>query len=88
MSATNKICESCGMPLKKDPNGSGTNADGTKSDKYCSYCYEKGAFTYTGKDVNEFQEFCRKMMVDGGHSRFISWLFTRGMKRLPRWKNQ
>lgn len=87
MSTTKKMCESCGMPLKKDPKGSGTNADGTKSDKYCSYCYENGQFTYTGKDVNEFQEHCRKMMVEGGHSRFISWLFTRGMKRLPRWKN-
>lgn len=87
MSTKNKACESCGMPMKKDPKGSGSNADGSKSDKYCSYCYENGAYTYTGKDVIGFQDHCRKMMMDGGHSRFISWLFTRGMKRLPRWKN-
>ncbi len=81
-----KNCNSCGMPMKKDPKGSGTNADGSKSMEYCSYCYEKGDFTFKG-NVSDFQEFCRKMMIDGGHSRFISWLFTRGMKRLPRWKN-
>ena len=32
-------CQSCGMPLKSDPGGGGTNADGTHSDEYCSYCY-------------------------------------------------
>jgi hypothetical protein len=26
-----KNCQSCGMPLKKDSKGGGTNADGTKS---------------------------------------------------------
>ena len=81
-----KICQSCGMPLKKDPNGGGTNADGSKNEMYCSYCYQKGDFTYEG-NVKDFQEDCKKMMIEGGHSKFISWLFTRGMKRLERWKN-
>ncbi|MGZ3902536.1 MAG: zinc ribbon domain-containing protein [Bacteroidia bacterium] len=83
---TNKMCQSCGMPMKKDPAGGGTNADGTKTQQYCSYCYRNGKFTWEGK-VEDFQEHCKKMMIEGGHSRFISWLFTRGMKRLPRWKN-
>lgn len=83
----NKSCDSCGMPLNKDPKGSGTNADGSKSGLYCSYCYENGKFTYETKDVKEFQEHSRKMMIEGGHNKFVSWLFTRGMSRLPRWKN-
>jgi len=87
MSNTNQSCQSCGMPMKKDPQGGGTNADGSKSEIYCSYCYENGAFTFNGT-VKEFQEFCRKMMVESGYSKFLAWLFTRGMKRLPRWKNQ
>jgi len=87
MNPKNKPCQSCGMPMKKDPQGGGTNADGSKNELYCSYCYENGAFTFNGT-VNEFQEFCRKMMIEGGHSKFLAWLFTRGMKRLPRWKNQ
>jgi hypothetical protein len=75
------------MPMKKDPQGGGTNADGTKSEIYCSYCYENGAFLFNGT-VAEFQELCRKMMIESGYSKFLAWLFTRGMKRLPRWKNQ
>jgi len=85
MSATNKICQSCGMPMKKDPQGGGTNTDGSRNETYCSYCYQDGAFTFDGT-VQEFQEFCRKMMIDSGYSKFTAWLFTRGMKRLQRWK--
>ncbi len=81
-----KRCESCGMPMSKDPQGGGTNADGTKNEQYCSYCYLDGKFTFEGT-VKDFQEFCRKMMIESGMSKFTSWLFTRGMSRLPRWKN-
>ena len=83
------MCQSCGMPLKKDPQGGGTNADGSKSEKYCSYCYQGGAFV--GGDemtVEEFQEFCRKEMIKGGYSRFFAWLWTRGMGRLERWQKK
>ena len=83
----NKFCQSCGMPMSKDPQGGGTSSDGSKSALYCSYCYENGAFKYTGT-VEEFQEFCRQKMIESGHSRFTAWLFTRGMKRLQRWKGQ
>lgn len=32
------------MPLKKSPNGGGTNADGAISKVYCAYCYENGQY--------------------------------------------
>ena len=86
MEKKNKNCQSCGMPLKNDTKGGGTNADGSISEKYCSYCYENGDFRYKG-NVKDFQEFCRVKMIEGGHSKFTSWLFTRGLKRLDRWKN-
>lgn len=38
-----KFCQSCGMPLSDDVLG--TNADGSKSEDYCIYCYKDGAFT-------------------------------------------
>jgi Putative zinc ribbon domain len=79
------ICQSCGMPLKRDTNGGGTNADGSINLEYCSYCFVNGEFTHPGP-VAEFQDFCKEKMIEGGHSRFISWLFTRGMSRLNRWK--
>lgn len=81
----NSFCQSCGMPMKKDPAGGGTNADGSKNEKYCSYCYQNGQFTFNGS-LKEFQEFCRKKMIENGHSKILAWLFTRGMGRLERWK--
>jgi hypothetical protein len=74
------------MPMAKDPQHGGSNANGSKNETYCSYCYANGAFTFNGT-VEEFQEFCRQKMIESGHSRFLAWLFTRGMKRLGRWKN-
>lgn len=85
MKSKNK-CESCGMPLKQDSQGRGSNSDGSINARYCSYCYQNGQFTYTGTDVKGFQEFCRQKMIEGGHNKFTSWLFTRGYSRLPRWK--
>lgn len=83
--STKPMCQSCGMPLSKDPQGGGTNADGSKTEKYCSYCYQNGDFTFHGT-VKEFQEHCRIKMKEGGHSSFMAWLFSRGLKRLERWK--
>ncbi len=85
MEKTYKMCQSCGMPLNKDPQGGGTNADGTKNNKFCSYCYQDGKFTFNGT-VSEFQEFCKMKMIESGQPKFMAWLFTRGMKRLERWK--
>ena len=48
-----KICQSCGMPLDKDPNGGGTNLDGSKSGKYCSFCFQNGKFTDEGITLKE-----------------------------------
>jgi hypothetical protein len=55
--------------------------------KTIANCYQNGEFTFNGT-VNEFQEFCRQKMVESGQSKFLAWLFTRGMKRLERWKNK
>ncbi|MBR3496362.1 MAG: zinc ribbon domain-containing protein [Prevotella sp.] len=37
-----RFCQSCGMPLTEDVLG--TNADGTKNEDYCMYCYKDGKF--------------------------------------------
>ena len=37
-----RFCQSCGMPLTDDVLG--TNADGTKNEDYCMYCYKDGKF--------------------------------------------
>ena len=37
-----KFCQSCGMPLTDEVLG--TNADGSKNEDYCMYCYRDGKF--------------------------------------------
>ena len=37
-----KFCQSCGMPLSA--NVLGTEADGSKNEEYCMYCYMNGKF--------------------------------------------
>ena len=37
-----KFCQSCGMPLNDQVLG--TNADGSKNEDYCMYCYRDGKF--------------------------------------------
>ena len=54
-----KFCQSCGMPLTEDILG--TNADGTKNENCCIYCYKDGAFTgdFT---MEEMAEFCSQFV--------------------------
>ncbi len=48
-----QICQSCGMPLDKDPNKGGTNADKSISDKYCSFCFKDGKFLDEGISLQQ-----------------------------------
>ena len=63
MKIASKFCQSCGMPIKDDPEIGGTNKDGSKSIKFCSYYYQKGKFTFNG-NVNEMQKFCKDKMIE------------------------
>jgi hypothetical protein len=86
---TYKFCQSCGYPLRKDKKGGGTEKDGTASNKYCSMCYENGAFI-TPPEVNtaqKMQEFCIQEMKKAGINIFFAWLATRAIPKLERWKN-
>ncbi|MEZ4912342.1 MAG: zinc ribbon domain-containing protein [Saprospiraceae bacterium] len=53
MKVNKNICQSCGMPLQKDPNKGGTNADNSISDTYCSFCYCDGKFLDEGITLQE-----------------------------------
>lgn len=64
METTNqKFCQSCGMPLT-NPADIGTEADGSTSEHYCKYCYDKGAFT-SPMTMEEMIGFCAPMMSEG-----------------------
>ncbi|MCB0395399.1 MAG: zinc ribbon domain-containing protein [Flavobacteriales bacterium] len=87
MSKTYKICQSCSMPLKKDAQGGGTNADGCKSNMYCSLCNQNG--TFLNPEINsaeKMQAFVKDKLRSMGFPGFLSGLFTKGIPRLERWK--
>lgn len=81
-----KYCQSCGMPMAKDPEHGGSETDGSKSQTYCSICYDAGAFRHPDASVVEFQQHCVDALMRSGMPKVMAWLFTRGIPRLDRWK--
>ena len=81
-----KNCQSCGMPLKKDKLGGGTEKNGSKSIRYCSHCYTKGEFVLPNISVKEMQERVDNKLKAYYLPSFLRWIFTKGIPNLERWK--
>ena len=79
-------CQSCGIPFGKDPQGGGTNADGSKSGMYCSYCYKEGAFVNPTLTADEMQAYASKKLQQYGIPALMANLLTKGIPNLERWK--
>jgi hypothetical protein len=88
MEKTYTMCQSCGFPLKKDKNGSGTEKDGSLSKKYCSMCYMNGEFLDPPEidTALKFQKFCIQEMKKDGMNGILAWILTRGIPKLERWR--
>lgn len=56
-----KYCQSCGMPMGAEETY-GTNADGSKNEDYCQYCFANGAFT-SEMTMDEMIEVCVEPMA-------------------------
>jgi hypothetical protein len=82
-----KNCQSCGMPLKKDAKGGGTNADGSKSTTYCSHCFVDGNFTKPDITAVQMQEFVKEKLKEMKFPGFLAKYFAKGIPKLERWKN-
>ena len=82
---TYKHCQSCGMPLKRDKPGGGTEADGSRSPMYCSHCYVDGKFTLPDFTAAQMQELVRGKLIEMGFPKFLCSFFTKGIPRLERW---
>lgn len=81
-----RICQSCGMPLKSDSE-LGTDKDGKLNNDYCKYCYKNGEFI-DKVDMNEYIEMCSKFGFQAGMTNeemkaFCEKLFP----TLKRWKD-
>lgn len=58
----NKIlCQSCGMPLDTEAL-KGTEKNGLKSNDYCKYCYEDGAFKDPNMNLDDMKNNVKKQM--------------------------
>ena len=83
-----KNCQSCGMPLKKDAQGGGTNKDGSKSVMFCSKCYLHGDFQNPEINTAEkMKDFVKEKLKEMGFPGFIAGFFTKGIPKLERWNN-
>jgi hypothetical protein len=83
-----KNCQSCGMPLTKDQNGGGTEADGTPSTLYCSHCYRDGKFTDPDMTVQQMIELVRGKMKEMHIPGFLSYFMLRSIPKLKRWAGE
>lgn len=85
------VCQSCGMNLSNESD-KGTELDGSKSEEYCSFCYQMGEFTQNLsmekmvelnlKDLNEWnQEAGLNLSEQEAREQLLEYLPT-----LKRWQ--
>jgi hypothetical protein len=86
MFGSGQMCQSCGMPLSKDENGGGTEANGGKSSEYCSKCYQNGAFVDPNMTLEQMQEICKTKMKEMHLPGFMaSHIAKNQLPKLKRW---
>lgn len=81
-----RFCQSCRMPLS--PLVLGTEADGTQSQEYCKFCYDKGAFTQDCT-MEEMIAHCVPLFADSNPDMTLeeaSDLLHELFPQLTRWK--
>ncbi|MFH1512892.1 MAG: zinc ribbon domain-containing protein [Bacillota bacterium] len=52
-----KACQCCAMPMGNTDELFGSNADGSKNEEYCMYCYANGEAQFKGT-MEEMIEIC------------------------------
>jgi len=79
-------CQSCGMPLKADPRGGATNADGTLNPEYCSYCFVNGSFVNPDMSMDQMKALVVEKLQEKGFPKLVARFFAAGLRRLKRWR--
>ncbi len=81
-----KQCQSCGMPLKENADGWGTNRDNNKSDIFCIMCYQDGYFTKPEIDTAEkMQVFVFDILRTKHIPKFLAKIMIKDIPKLGRW---
>jgi len=74
------------MPLAADPKGGGTEADGSISPDYCSFCYQNGAFTTPGVTLEQFVERLQGIMAETNIPEDAAQEALAALPHLKRWR--
>jgi hypothetical protein len=75
------------MPLARDEQGGGTERDGTRSTRYCSHCYDAGAFTLPDLTVGQMRERVVQKLREFHFPGFLARFMTRNLAQLDRWRS-
>lgn len=81
-------CQSCGMPIPGQEQH-GLEADGTRSEDYCAWCYEDGAFVGP-ETLDELIEHSAPYIAEGTHisqDEAVSYM-SAVLPHLRRWRDQ
>ncbi|SFD88385.1 Putative zinc ribbon domain-containing protein [Chitinophaga sp. CF118] len=82
-----KICQSCSMPLDSI-DILGTERDGSKSDQYCKYCYQGGAFTAPNMSMSQMETLVKMQMEKKNMPSNIITMAVDSLPNLKRWKKR
>ncbi len=80
-------CQSCGMPLQFDPQDGGSEADGSRSRTYCSYCYADGQFREPGLSLEDMQQRVRQLLRKRNAPWYIRAYMAHRVATLARWRS-
>ena len=83
-----KQCQSCGMPLlsKKAGDCRGTESDGSRSEVWCSLCYQDGAFIDPKCTLEQMRLIVDAALIENGSGRIMRWMAQRQLPKLERWR--
>ena len=88
MKPTGPWCQSCGMPMQ-NPEHFGTNADGSRNDEYCRFCFQKGKFTWPDATLQQMTEKLVSMSAKMGMSEEQARAMAKKvLPRLKRWRDR
>lgn len=75
------------MPLqtKKAGDCRGTEADGSKSEKWCSLCYQDGSFIGPECTLDEMKQIVDKALQEQGSGKLMRWMAAKQLPKLERW---
>jgi hypothetical protein len=81
------LCQSCGLPLDKESQ-KGNDKNGLKTDEYCKYCYEYGAFKNPKMNLEDMKNTVETHMKKLNIPHNVIKKAVNILPALGRWRNK